>query len=241
MIRPGLLAALAAAVGILMITKRAAPDVDKETGTGGAMPKTGRTWDLANWSEVAASKGIEGPPPPGLPITARRPSERGAALPAIRTAAASYGVPGFVEAMEALALNESGARYALPAWTYDTRPKSQRPPGKSFISAWGVFQWQNAHAKKNFNKANSYQISPQEETAGSVARYAQLLGPMDNDPAGIFLWHITPAGYSTARKAIQAGTPARQAILQAAAGRNKTGTLSGYLAKWAARWPQALA
>ena len=212
----------------------------KPTGTGGVIPKKGRTWDLANWSEVAKGPLV---PPPGLPLTARKPGASMSALPAVTAAAAQYGSPGFTSAMEALAINESGARFALPAWTFDSRPKAERPPGKSFISAWGVFQWQNAHAKHNFGVSNAYQMTPEQEIAGTIARYAEILEGIDNDPAGVFLWHISPAAYKYARARIKEGVPTREAIYQGAASRGDhwPKVLDGYLKKWDKRYPAAVA
>ena len=212
-----------------------------ETGTGGVIPKKGRTWDLANWSEVAAAKGIS-VPPPGLPASARKPSARGAAIPAVLAAAGTHGIPGFPEMMKALAMNESGGRFALPAWTYDTRPKSQRPPGKSYISAWGVYQWQNAHVKHNFGKANAYQMTPEEEIDGTVARYANRVKNLGSDPAAGLLWHISPAAYKKAGELYAAGTPLREALHAGAASRGKhwAKVFNGYLKKWQKEYPAAL-
>tara|TARA_R110002060_G_scaffold20562_1_gene28022 strand:- start:773 stop:1492 length:720 start_codon:yes stop_codon:yes gene_type:complete len=205
----------------------------------GKPPKKGRTWDLDNWSAAAGGH----IPPPGLPMTARLPSAAGAALPEIRAAAAGYQIPGFPEAMDALARNESGGRYALPAWTYDSRPKAQRPPGKSYISAWGAFQWQNAHVSHNFGKARAYQMTPEEETAGAVQRYSEIVAAAGGDPAAAFLWHVSPAGYSFARKKMKQGVPTREAIRQGAASRGAhyESVFGRYLEKWDDEWPEALA
>ena len=239
MIRLLLLAAVAAVV-ILARSRDGQELKDRaEMPREGKPPKKGRTWDLANWSAAAGGH----VPPPGLPMTARLPSAAGAALPAIRAAAEGYQIPGFPEAMVALARNESGGRYALPAWTYDTRTKAERPPGKSYISAWGAFQWQNAHVSHNFGKANAYEMTPQEETAGTVQRYSEIVTAANGDPAAAFLWHVSPAGYSHARKKMKEGVPTREAIRQGAASRGAhyEGVVGRYLEKWDDEWPEALA
>jgi hypothetical protein len=233
---------LGLAAGVLFfLTRRtdAGESVGHGETAGGKPPKKGRTWDLANWSTTSTGAVI---PPPGLPPSARRPSAAGDALPAVRAAAAKYGVPGFPEAMEALAINESGGRYALPAWTYNTLPKAKRPAGKSFISAWGLYQWQNAHALKNFGVDKAWKMTPDQEVSGSIARYAEILAGANNDPAGVFLWHISPVAYSYAKKQMKKGIPTRQAIRQGAASRGKKweGVLQGYLKKWAKLYPAAL-
>jgi hypothetical protein len=234
---------LAGVAALFFMGRRGAGRVELEERPAmpaqGKPPKKGRTWDLENWSE-ATRRHI---PPPGLPMNARLPSAAGAALPAIRAAAQGYGIPGFPEAMVALARNESGGRYALPAWTYDTRPKSERPPGKSYISAFGAFQWQNAHVAHNFGKANAYEMTRQEETAGTVQRYSEIVAGANGDPAAVFLWHVSPAGYSFARKKMKEGVPTREAIRLGAASRGThyEGVVGRYLEKWAQEWPEALA
>lgn len=50
---------------------------------------------------------------------------------------------GFVKIVKQMAISESQATYALPAKArpFDVRPPQQRPAGKPYVSAWGVFQF----------------------------------------------------------------------------------------------------
>ena len=79
---------------------------------------------------------------PGLPSYARIASARGQALPDIEYLARNYNLGRvFVATVKNVARKESGATYARPAIRFDARPPSQRPRGKSLITAWGVFQF----------------------------------------------------------------------------------------------------
>ncbi|MEM7553551.1 MAG: hypothetical protein AAF378_05540 [Cyanobacteria bacterium P01_A01_bin.84] len=79
---------------------------------------------------------------PGLPAYARTPSPRKAALPDVERVARSQNLGEiFVATVKHLSITESGSRYALPAFKFDSRPPQQRPTGKPLITAWGVFQF----------------------------------------------------------------------------------------------------
>ena len=170
-----------------------AGDGPAEAGTANdGAASMGKTWTFQDW------------PPPGLPVDkAPRPSARYAALDEVRAATAAEGLgPKFTAAMEALAMYESGARYNMPAWTYDNRPKAERPPGKGRVSAWGVFQWQDAHAERYFSLDHAWQMNHAQQTAGAVMVYAdKLRSAGTSDVRWVFLWHVSPGAYYPSLKA----------------------------------------
>jgi hypothetical protein len=125
-----------------------------------------------------------------------------------------------------------------------------KPPKKG--RTWDLANWSTtstgavipppAHALKNFGVDKAWKMTPDQEVSGSIARYAEILAGANNDPAGVFLWHISPVAYSYAKKQMKKGIPTRQAIRQGAASRGKKweGVLQGYLKKWAKLYPAAL-
>ncbi len=80
--------------------------------------------------------------PPGLSADARQTGADSSALADVRAFAGTQGLgETFVKTVAQMAKTESGARYALPANNFNANPPSLRPPGKAFITAWGVFQF----------------------------------------------------------------------------------------------------
>lgn len=144
--------------------------------------------------------------PPGLPATARKASAAGAAVPWIEELARAEGLGDvFVRTVRRLAETESGARFGLPANTFNADPPERRPPGKSLITAWGAFQF-NRDAWRSLpgvaRTAFPWDSTPREEIARPVARYARLYrdvlsagGNAVDAARGIRLWHKTPAGF----------------------------------------------
>lgn len=144
--------------------------------------------------------------PPGLPTTARQTSSRGAAVSHIEAASRAQGLDEtFLRVVRHLALTESGARFALPANTFDARPAHERPAGKSLITAWGAFQF-NRDAWRALpgvaKAAFPWDAMPREEIERPVARYAALYrevrsagGTAFDAARGIRLWHRSPAAY----------------------------------------------
>ena len=151
--------------------------------------------------------------PPGLPATARQASAQGAAVPWIEELARAEGLGDvFVRTVRRLAETESGARFGLPANTFNSDPPERRPAGKSLITAWGAFQF-NRDAWRSLpgvaKTAFPWDSTPREEVARPVARYARLYrevlaagGSAIDAARGIRLWHKTPAGF---RKYVKTG------------------------------------
>ncbi len=147
--------------------------------------------------------------PPGLPISARQTSRKGAALTYIEQVARQQNLgETFVNTVKHLAHTESGAMFARPA-DNQVRPFNVLPPsqrgGKPYISAWGAFQF-NRDAWRSLpgvaKTAFPWDSTAYEEIARPVQRYAQLFsevlsagGTQIEAARGIRLWHITPAGY----------------------------------------------
>ena len=131
----------------------------------------------------------------------------------------------FVAVVRNLAQFESNAIYGLPANIFDARPRAARPPGKSLITAWGVFQfnrdaWTGLFTSTERTSRSSFvpvgtggcrstggcvfpwDATPDEEIRRPIERYAELYkeirtaGGRPVDAArGVRLWHATPAGY----------------------------------------------
>ena len=145
--------------------------------------------------------------PPGLPAYARLTSKPRAALPYIeRLARAQAFDEVFVTTVRHLAETESGGMFALPAHTFDARPKAQRPAGKSLITAWGTFQF-NRDAWRSLPGVGAssfpWDSTPYEEISRPILQYAKLFsdiikagGAALDAARGIRLWHRTPRGFA---------------------------------------------
>ena len=161
--------------------------------------------------------------PPGLPSGARQSSTVGAAMSAVEQNARAHGLgETFVAVCKNLAQFESRAIYALPANIFDARPPSARPPGKSIVTAWGVFQFNRdawtalvppaeRASRASFVPAGTagcsarrgcvypWDSSPDEEIRRPIEKYSQLFseiraaGGSDLAAArGVRLWHASP-------------------------------------------------
>ena len=165
--------------------------------------------------------------PPGLPATARQTSDRGEALEPVRQLAlATVNDPAFAETMRVLVHNESGGRFALPANIFNVLPSDQRG-GKSYISAWGAFQW-NRDAWRSLSgrraigpvtptpDAMPWDCTPEQELLWPVRRYAELWnqvrsagGTSQDGTYGVLLWHRGPVYFNEwLRSAASVGFPA---------------------------------
>jgi hypothetical protein len=79
--------------------------------------------------------------PPGLPPDVRKAGAAMSALPHVRDLARKQGLGEvFIGTVEQMAVTESGARFALPANSFNAKPPSERG-GKPLITAWGTFQF----------------------------------------------------------------------------------------------------
>ncbi len=170
--------------------------------------------------------------PPGLPNWARRTSVARAALPEVQRVAETRGLGGgFVRVVQDLALGESGASYALPAHTFDSRPAPDRPSGTRLITAWGVFQfnrdaWTQQIPLDERRSRRSWigtsirgcedpsgcvfpwDANPDEEIERPIRTYATLFREIQNaggselDAArGVRLWHALPRAYNQYKRA----------------------------------------
>lgn len=133
-------------------------------------------------------------PPPGIPTFARRPTARGSAVDLVKSAAFKWKLgPDFETAMVTLAWHESGARLALPAWSYDNRSKADRPEGRPRVSSWGVFQWIDSLTKHFHGLDHSWQMKISDEVEKSVGVYAEKAMQFGGDPRAVFVWHVSPS------------------------------------------------
>ncbi len=182
------------------------------------------------WPEDLTAKGswTWGPdrwPPPGMPASANPPGKRGSAIPMIRAQAAAEGMGDeFAHLVEWLAFNESGARLDMPGFMYDGHG----------ITAWGAFQWQNAHVRKWFSLEYAHEQDHHQQTAGVVGVLAQLVREAGGDPRWILAWHRSPPVYH------RRGDRSLAQAIKAAS--SKVGPdIRSYIARWEAAYSQDVA
>ncbi len=164
--------------------------------------------------------------PPGLPDAARKASVEGAALPFVNqyaqeTAQKRGFSNSFVTITNDIAKSESGT-FGRPADGFDNRPKGERPivydknhkpeldeegnvKHKGRISAWGVFQFNQAEWQKLPGMKNKmmWDATPQQEIELPIQKYADCYGEVKNihnkisdkeAMRGVFMWQKGP-GY----------------------------------------------
>lgn len=139
--------------------------------------------------------------PPGLPLKARKCSRPESAFNAIRVNATVL-IPeqGFGDSMIVLADNESDGIFARAANNFDNRTPEKRPPGKGRISAWGLWQWNQAAWQGFLNRTDMmWDVSARDELMLPLRYYAKLwaevrgAGGTDVDAArACFYWHRRP-------------------------------------------------
>lgn len=132
--------------------------------------------------------------PPGYPENGRTVNKRGDGRELILQVCRDKGYdPIFAQGMLQLAQHESGTTIALPSMPFDVRPQAERPAGKAYVSAWGVFSFNNPAWRDlkrrlpwipNYNvgpcsvidikTALVWECTPYEEVYFPLVRYSQI-------------------------------------------------------------------